>query len=604
MSNRKKNQKGFVAFYIAILILVIVFTLAMSISILSYNQQKISQNIIKSSQAYYVAEAGIEDSIYRIIKNKKYEATNNLNVGEGLTTVNITDEGNKKIIQSSGDISQRTRILKAILNTNTSAISFHYGAQIDKGGLYIGNNASVQGNVYSNGSIIGQGSSSKITGDAWIAGGVAPYPDQDSTNQDSDFEFGLKKEEIYYLDTAQSFVPSVSKVLNTVSFYIKKVGEPPDQTVRILTDNSGQPSRTSLASGTLKSSNVTSSYSWIDVSFDSPPNLTVGITYWVVIDVSRDDDNYWVWGEDLLVGYLDGVGKFAEDWSKNGAIWMPTLGDLNFKTWMGGEATSLQKIWVVQDAHANTIIQSLIGKDAYYQVIDDETTVSGQKYPDSSDPSNKDMPISYAQIQDWEKTACCDTGGGCKPECVYIGDYSPAEGTSLGPIKIEGNLTFPSYNIDNPIIISGSIWVTGKISASNGAVIKLDDNLEYGYPIIADNPSDQINYGKIELSNNIITQDSSNGGKLLFISTNKSLDKDDPAILLYNNVNKDKAQSIIYSLYGIVKVQNNAKFIEVTGYAVHLENNSEIVYEQGLINSNFLAGPSGGWKVSEWKEIN
>ena len=593
-----KNQRGFAALFITILVLAVIFGIAVSISILTLGQQKIARNIVKSSQAYYVAEAGIEDSIYRIIKGKKYEATNSFPVGEGTATISITSEDDKRIVKSTGEISQRVRILKTILSTETTTVAFHYGAQIDKGGLWLGANASVEGNVYSNGSIDGQGkgSGSKITGDVWVAGAVAPEPDQQLTVQNSDFSFGLKIDKEYYLDTAQSFVPSVSKVLNTVSFYIKKVGEPSDQTVRILTDAGSNPSTNSLASGTLKSSKVTSSYSWIDVSFDPPPNLTAGNTYWIMIDVSRDDDDYWIWGRDSADGYTNGTGKYTKDWEKDDAVWKNAGGDLNFKTWMGGETpTYIDRIWVSRDAHANTITQSWIDGDAYYQTIDDKTTVSGTKYPDSPDPATKDLPISYAQIQDWEEAAAA--GG------VISGNHAPEEGATLGPIKIEGDLTFPSNSTDNPVIITGSVWVTGKILASNNAGIKLKSGLESGYPIIADDPADQVNFGKIELNNNVITTDSTKGGKLLFISTNNSLNADNPAIYLHNNVNVDNPQSIIYTLNGLIVVENNAEFIEVTGYAIRLENNAKIVYQEGLINSNFSSGPGGGWEIVSWKEI-
>jgi len=205
------------------------------------------------------------------------------------------------------------------------------------------------------------------------------------------------------------------------------------------------------------------------------------------------------------------------------------------------------------------------------------------------------LPISYAQIQDWEEAAAA--GG------VISGNHAPEEGATLGPIKIEGDLTFPSNSTDNPVIITGPVWVTGKILASNNAGIKLKSGLESGYPIIADDPADQVNFGKIELNNNVITTDSTKGGKLLFISTNNSLNADNPAIYLHNNVNVDNPQSIIYTLNGLIVVENNAEFIEVTGYAIRLENNAKIVYQEGLINSNFSSGPGGGWEIVSWKEI-
>jgi len=598
MLNIKNNQKGFAVFFITILILAVMFGVGVSLTILTLGEHNISRNIIESSQAYYIAEAGIEDNVYRIIKGKNYEVTNSLTIRGGTANISITDEGSSKIIESSGEISQRIRKLKTILSTEATIITFHYGAQIDRGGLEIQANAIVYGNVYSNGSIKGTGNTSQITGDAWVAGGVAPNPDQEWTSQDSDFSFGLKIGPVYYLDTAQSFIPSESKVLNIVSFYLKKVGSPPNQTVRILTDDSGKPSGTSLASGTLKSSKVTSNYSWIDVSFDPPPDLIAGQAYWIMIDVSRDDDNYWVWGKDSTGGYPSGTGKYTKDWTKSGAVWTEVGGDLNFKTWMGGIITYIDDTWIGVDAHANTITDSNIGQDAYYQYIEN-TTVEGIEYPGSPDPATKDLPISYAQIQDWEAAACCDTGTGCKPECVIEGNHTPPVGSSLGPIKINGNLTFPS---NGTVTIEGPVWVTGKILAENNVTIKLKEDLTSGYPVIADNPSNQAGFGQIEFNNNVITQDALAGGKLLFIATNKSSSLSNPSIWLHNNINKDLAQSIIFSLQGLIKVENNAKFNEITGYGIYLANNAEIVYEQDLINSSFSSGPGGSWEVASWKE--
>ena len=433
---------GFAVLFMTILVLVAMTSLAISITVLTITEHKISRNIVKSNQAYYVAEAGIEDSIYRIIKGKNYGETNVLSVGEGTATISITTEGDSKVIKSSGEVSQRIKRLKAHLIIDTEIISFHYGVQVDRGGLQIQPNARVIGNVYSNGSIKGSGSTfdytetchsgdACITGDAWVAGG----------------------------------------------------------------------------------------------------------------------------------------------------------------TWMGGIITYIDKTWIGVDAHANTISNSNITGDAYYQYIEN-TTVYGTSYPGSPDPATKDLPISYAQIQDWERVA--------EAEEIIEGSYAPPDASSLGPIKINGNLTFPK---NGTVIIEGPVWVTGKILAENNVTIKLKEGLAFGYPIIADNPSDQAGFGQIELNNNVITQDTPEGGRLLFISTNKSSSISNPAIWLHNNVNQELAQSIVFSLYGLIKVENNVKFKEITGYAIYLANNAEVVYEEGLMNSSFSSGPGAGWKVVSWQEI-
>lgn len=109
--------------------------------------------------------------------------------------------------------------------------------------------------------------------------------------------------------------------------------------------------------------------------------------------------------------------------------------------------------------------------------------------------------------------------------------------------------------------------------------------------------------GAIVFKNNFITEDNATGGYLLFISTNKFLDEDNPAIDLLDNVNKDSPASIIFSRQGLIKVQNNAKFKEISGYALTLKNNTKIVYEKGLADSNFSVGPGAGWQIKSWREV-
>ena len=598
-----EKQKGIAATLTVILIMAIALLIVFGVSALIFNSQKISRNSLKSAQAYFLAEAGAEDSIYRIIRGKHYEANNAFPTSAGRFEASITTEGGSRIVISKGVVSSLARKVKVTLATNSTDVAFHYGAQVDKGGLQIQPNAKINGNVYSNGSIAGVDvySNAMITGDAWVAGGEQTSPNQQWLVQNADFAFGLKSGSTYYLDTAQSFIPSESKPLSKVSFYIKKIGNPPDQVVRIAADDGGKPARTSLAGGTLQSAKVTSNYSWIDVSLDAQPDLVAGQTYWILIDVSQDNDNYWVWGKDSSGGYVSGIGKYTNDWTKNGAVWENVGGDLNFKAWLGGAITEISEIKVNIDAHAHKITNSIIGRYAFYQDVDSQTTVSGSAcpnancYPDTPDPPAEDLPISYAQIQEWEQAA--ENGG---IETPTTGTYYPINESSLGPVKINGDLSFPLYGV---VTITGPVWVTGKIYAQNNATIKLPDGLTDGYAIIADNPSDQTNSGKIELSNNVITQDSSGGGYLLFISTNKSQNVDNPAILLSNNINAVTAQSIIFSLYGLIKVENNAKFKEITGYGIYLANNAEIVYDIGLIHAGFSSGPGAGWSVLSWQEI-
>jgi hypothetical protein len=52
----------------------------------------------------------------------------------------------------------------------------------------------------------------------------------------------------------------------------------------------------------------------------------------------------------------------------------------------------------------------------------------------------------------------------------------------------------------------------------------------------------------------------------------------------------------------MIRLNNGANVTEVVANKLSLENNAIVTYEQGLINSNFSSGPSGGWSIDKWKE--
>jgi len=160
MSEQKnKNSKnGFAALYLTVLILAVIIAISVSISILTFGQQKISQNITKSSQAYYASEAGVEDVLLRLVKKMNWSSPYNLKVGNATATVEISDiVGGTRTITSKGNFLNRIRKIQIIYAISTQQVSFHYGAQVGEGGMIMGNGSQVLGNVFSNGSVTGGG---------------------------------------------------------------------------------------------------------------------------------------------------------------------------------------------------------------------------------------------------------------------------------------------------------------------------------------------------------------------------------------------------------------------------------------------------------------
>lgn len=535
---------------------------------------KIVTDNLNSKQSYFLSESGIEDMIYRIKNSLQFDTSENLILGDSTAITTITDiSSSEKEIISLGETNYSQRKLGIRVSTGTG-VSFSYGVQSGKGGFLMDNNSMIIGSVYSNGNITGSGI---ITGSAISANSSLSVSDQSNGSGTPSYDVIFSKEKNRQ-DFAQSFQISKTETVNKVNLYLKKVGNPSNLTVRVVTNSNGVPGTTTLASGILSSSLVSTNYGWVDVIFSTKPELIAGTTYWLVIDGSYSSSKYYKIGANNN-GYGDGVskiGNYEKSWVNN----IPLSLDGFFNLYIGGMNGLISGITVGEDsagiAHANTITNSTVAGDLYCQ------TGSGNNKPcDTSraDPIQVAMPISEQNIFDWKAEA--EVGG------TYSGNYT-IDGTSisLGPKKIDGNLIIQNGAI---LTITGTLWVTGNIVINNNVEVKLHPSYGLSDSII-------INDGIVDIGNGAIFSGSgTEGSYIMILSTSTS----SSAITLGNNA----GAIILYAANGTVNVSNNAGAKSINGNYIHLSNNSVIEYESGLVNSSFVGGPSGSWNINSWKEI-
>jgi len=166
----KNSQEGFAAFYVAIIVLIIMAGIALTLLFLVVNQQKILSNSLTSYKSFSVTESGIEDALLRLSKDKKWFSPYNLTLGTGASNVEISDIiGGARTITSTGNVNNRIRKVRVVYKISTEDVSFYYGIQVGALGLQMTGNAVVYGNIFSNGPITGA-SNTKIYGDAISAG--------------------------------------------------------------------------------------------------------------------------------------------------------------------------------------------------------------------------------------------------------------------------------------------------------------------------------------------------------------------------------------------------------------------------------------------------
>ena len=587
------KQKGQVLLFVIVVVTVILIsTLHLIAGSQLYYQNSVYSNSAETATA--LAEAGVDKAIASLNRTGgTYSGEQETKFGEGSYSVEITTkDAATKVIEATGYLPNKiepkvTRKVQIEASTGVG-VSFSYGVQVGEGGLQLGNSNRVIGSIYSNGSVV-MNNSNEITGDVWVAGGSQATADQQTDCSGvncQDYLFGKPVGGSSILDVAQSFVPSQTTVLNKISLKIKKFGNPSDFAVRIMGNSGSNPNKNNvLASGMLYSSLVTNSYGWVDVTFNTTPNLTAGITYWIVADTSSNVNNYWSWQNDLAQSYNGGVPKWSPNWNAGNPTWNSISGDLSFQTYMGGVPTSLaggNSGLISGNVHANTISSVSIAGDAYYQSIDN-SPVSGSSCPNSnchpgtSDPAPQVMPISDANIAQWKAQA--ELGG------VTNGDITNCS-ANLGPRKIVGNVTF---NNSCTVNINAPLWITGNLHLNNSNTLRLPASFGTASGVIVVD-------GTITMDNSNRLLGSGQGNSILLgLSTYDSRSNGLYAIRINNSGNS----GVLYAGVGIIEPGNSNSFKELTAWGIRLANSTTITYETGLASTLFSSGPTGSYSLVE-----
>lgn len=283
------------------------------------------------------------------------------------------------------------------------------------------------------------------------------------------------------------------------------------------------------------------------------------------------------------------IGNLYSDGNLSGGNGSEITGD----AFVANNGNKIEGVKIGTDARAHSIIDALIGRDAYYYSNStlQNSTVLGTKYPGSPNPPSIGLPLSQSTIDSWETWAAA----GGEINSYILGTY--ATGT-LGPKKINGDLIL---NTGATLNLTGALWVTGNIFFASNSVINLSS--AYGPNsgmIIADSPIDKVNYGKIEISSNVSINGSGNPSSyIMMISTNHGSTIASPAIKAGNNSDA----VVYYTTSGYIEVQNNAKLRAVSGGGLHLSNGAIVEYDSGLANANFSGGPGGSWQITEWQIV-
>jgi len=250
----------------------------------------------------------------------------------------------------------------------------------------------------------------------------------------------------------------------------------------------------------------------------------------------------------------------------------------------GIHATSSVYAHTIGNASRATIID----RNAYYALSRVNTTVGGTSYPNSPDQATTSLPISDAQIEEWETVAASGGTATCSSGSYNI----PSGNVSLGPIKIPCDVNISGTSV---VTLNGHIWVTGNITIQNSALVRISPSLgSENIAIIADNPSNRLTSSKIMVKNTASFQSSGAPGSfVLLVSQNNSAENGGSVEAM--ELSNSASAMIAYAAHGLIPLQNSVSLKEVTAYKITLKNSANVRYDTGLASTVFDSGPGASW---------
>lgn len=167
--HRYRDRGGYAALTSVLFVVFSSFTLIGALTFLSFQEVRINRAFLKSVDARAAADSGVEDALWRIMSGKQISSSEVIATGIATATVAVETMGTVRTIRSSGEREQFRQAVSARIEKPSIGPGFSFGAHVGDGGLEMGNNSSVSGGVFSNGSIKGD-NGAVITGDAFAAG--------------------------------------------------------------------------------------------------------------------------------------------------------------------------------------------------------------------------------------------------------------------------------------------------------------------------------------------------------------------------------------------------------------------------------------------------
>lgn len=162
---------GIASLLVIMLVLVGGLSIVLAFSFLILNELKTNRAFLNSNKAFYASESGIEDALVRLRPGGALiVGSYGLTIDDSSATITISSLiGGSRTITSDGVNKIQKKRNEVLTKLAVTSVGFYFGAQVGEGGLEMGSNARINGNVFSNGDIVGSNGAT-ASGTAKVAG--------------------------------------------------------------------------------------------------------------------------------------------------------------------------------------------------------------------------------------------------------------------------------------------------------------------------------------------------------------------------------------------------------------------------------------------------
>ncbi|HEA84591.1 MAG TPA: hypothetical protein ENI04_01250 [Candidatus Wildermuthbacteria bacterium] len=261
----------------------------------------------------------------------------------------------------------------------------------------------------------------------------------------------------------------------------------------------------------------------------------------------------------------------------------------------GASGNEIEDVSILGDAMAPSFDDCTVGGDLTFVTGGevDDCSVEGSITEQADPIPSADFPVEQSQIDEWKTDAAA--GG-----IISAGDFSPPSGdtVSIGPGVIMGDMILKN---NQTVILEGIVYVKGGVDIDNGGSVVLS-------PTYGSSSGILLTDTWIHVKNNGEFGGSGVEGSYLMMlalapctGSNGGGDCTDHngAIDLHNNAEG----AIFYAPNGLLHIHNNVTITQATAWKLELSNNTILEYSLGLQSALFTSGPSAGWEVISWKEV-